>query len=235
MPARPGRGSPTARRWSPPRARGKGLIVLFHVTADTTWSNLPMSGLFVDMLRRVVARAGAGAGRGERRREGGRRRRRARPIAPSTASASLGAPAGRSRADRRRFRRPGRRAPSARLLRPGRRARSGQRAGAGRGAGAGRLSAPVTIAAGGLDVAEPLDLKPWLLLAALLGFLADGLASLWLGRPPRFAQPGRRGAARSSARSPARRSLAPQARAADAARFRPATPTRRARPISPMS
>ena len=38
--------------------RGKGLIVLFHVTADTTWSNLPLSGLFVDMLRRVVAKAG---------------------------------------------------------------------------------------------------------------------------------------------------------------------------------
>ncbi len=38
--------------------RGKGLIVLFHVTADTTWSNLPLSGLFVDMLRRIVAKAG---------------------------------------------------------------------------------------------------------------------------------------------------------------------------------
>src|SRR5208282_6734331 len=48
----------------------------------------------------------------------------------------------------------------------------------------------LTIAAGGLDVAEPLDLKPWLLLAALIGFLADGLASLWLGRPPRFARSG---------------------------------------------
>ncbi len=35
--------------------RGKGTVVLFHVTADTTWSNLPLSGLFVDMLRRVVA------------------------------------------------------------------------------------------------------------------------------------------------------------------------------------
>src|SRR5271155_2020711 len=41
--------------------RGKGLIVLFHVTADTTWSNLPLSGLFVDMLRRIVAKAGAPA------------------------------------------------------------------------------------------------------------------------------------------------------------------------------
>ena len=38
--------------------RGKGLIVLFHVTADTTWSNLPLSGLFVDMLRKIVALAG---------------------------------------------------------------------------------------------------------------------------------------------------------------------------------
>src|SRR6516162_442516 len=38
---------------------GKGLIVLFHVTADTTWSNLPLSGLFVDMLRRIVAEADA--------------------------------------------------------------------------------------------------------------------------------------------------------------------------------
>src|SRR5271155_4747397 len=39
--------------------RGKGLIVLFHVTADTTWSNLPISGLFVEMLRRIIAEAGA--------------------------------------------------------------------------------------------------------------------------------------------------------------------------------
>ena len=39
--------------------RGKGLIVLFHVTADTTWSNLPISGLFVEMLRRIVAEAEA--------------------------------------------------------------------------------------------------------------------------------------------------------------------------------
>jgi len=35
--------------------RGQGWIVLFHVTADTTWSNLPISGTFVEMLRRIVA------------------------------------------------------------------------------------------------------------------------------------------------------------------------------------
>lgn len=35
--------------------RGKGLLALFHVTADTGWSNLPLSGTFVEMLRRTVA------------------------------------------------------------------------------------------------------------------------------------------------------------------------------------
>jgi hypothetical protein len=39
--------------------RGEGLLILVHVTADTTWSNLPLSGLFVDMLRRAVSLAGA--------------------------------------------------------------------------------------------------------------------------------------------------------------------------------
>jgi hypothetical protein len=35
--------------------RGLGWSILVHTTAIPTWSNLPMSGLFVDMLRRVVA------------------------------------------------------------------------------------------------------------------------------------------------------------------------------------
>lgn len=38
--------------------RGRGLLVLFHVAADTRWSNLPLSGTFVEMLRRTVALAG---------------------------------------------------------------------------------------------------------------------------------------------------------------------------------
>ena len=45
--------------------RGKGLMVLFHVTADTRWSDLPISGAFVDMLKRIVAMAGT-TGTGER-------------------------------------------------------------------------------------------------------------------------------------------------------------------------
>jgi len=42
--------------------RGRGLLVLFHVTADTSWSNLPLSGSFVEMLRRIVAIAGSEGG-----------------------------------------------------------------------------------------------------------------------------------------------------------------------------
>jgi hypothetical protein len=34
--------------------RGKGLVVLFHVTANANWSNLPLSGLFLEMLQRVA-------------------------------------------------------------------------------------------------------------------------------------------------------------------------------------
>jgi hypothetical protein len=41
--------------------KGKGMIVLFHVTADTRWSDLPLSGAFVDMLKRIVGLSGANA------------------------------------------------------------------------------------------------------------------------------------------------------------------------------
>jgi hypothetical protein len=45
------------------RREAKGLIVLVHVTANADWSNLPLTGLFVDMLRRVLDLApAAGAG-----------------------------------------------------------------------------------------------------------------------------------------------------------------------------
>jgi len=41
--------------------KGKGMIVLFHVTADTKWSDLPLSGAFVDMLKHIVGISGAAA------------------------------------------------------------------------------------------------------------------------------------------------------------------------------
>ena len=44
------------------RIFGRGRVVLFHVTANADWSNLPLSGLFVDMLRRLLALSAGVAG-----------------------------------------------------------------------------------------------------------------------------------------------------------------------------
>ncbi len=38
--------------------RGRGWIVLFHVTAGPTWSSLPLSGLYIEMLKRLMDLAG---------------------------------------------------------------------------------------------------------------------------------------------------------------------------------
>ncbi|KOF21272.1 RNA-binding protein [Ensifer adhaerens] len=48
-------------------ARGAGRIILFHVSAEATWSNLPISGDFVEMLRRSVqlSRGGGVANEGK--------------------------------------------------------------------------------------------------------------------------------------------------------------------------
>jgi hypothetical protein len=43
-------GTPLVTR----KVLGSGEIVLFHVTSNADWSNLPLSGLFVDMLSRLV-------------------------------------------------------------------------------------------------------------------------------------------------------------------------------------
>lgn len=45
--------------------RGKGLLVLIHTGASPEWSNLPLSGLFVQMLRRIVAAGKGVSGEGE--------------------------------------------------------------------------------------------------------------------------------------------------------------------------
>jgi hypothetical protein len=44
------------------RRMGAGRIVLFHVSAESSWSNLPLSGDFVEMLRRVVQLSHTSAG-----------------------------------------------------------------------------------------------------------------------------------------------------------------------------
>ncbi len=62
------------------RKFGEGQIILFHVTANSDWSNLPLSGLFVEMLRRISA---LGIGRRRRRRHP---RAATKPSAPDSPS-----------------------------------------------------------------------------------------------------------------------------------------------------
>ena len=67
--------------------RGKGVVSLFHVSADMRWSDLPMSGSFVEMLRRIVDASGYTSNAGRRRRGRSQRRRPWRRCARSMASA----------------------------------------------------------------------------------------------------------------------------------------------------
>jgi len=156
--------------------RGKGLIVLFHVTADTTWSNLPLSGLFVEMLRRIVAQASA-----------------APPAAGAPGGAKVALPPWRTLDGFGSLSEP---PASAKPLPAGFAGAADPEHppgfyGAPESATAvNALSPGATLKAadysglkrrsGGLSIEPPLDLKPWLLLAAFLGFLVDTLASLRL-------------------------------------------------------
>jgi len=166
--------------------RGKGLIVLFHVTADTTWSNLPLSGLFVDMLRRVVARSGAAGNLQKAPGPEGQATRA--PYRILDGFGALGAPPATAAPIGEDFVGPGDGAHppgfygAADALEAVNALNTGETLALADYAG-------LPVSASGLDVAAPVDLKPWLLLAAFLGFLIDGLANLWLGRSARYLGP----------------------------------------------
>ena len=161
--------------------RGKGMIVLFHVTADTTWSNLPLSGLFVDMLRKVVALAGQ-TDRPPTEQPNGARPQKVETI-PATRTLDgfgvLGAPppsakpiAVNSDTVGDAEHPPGFYGPADALL-------------AVNAMGAKDTLDAVDYAGlhfgmQPLQSAAPVDLRPWLIVAAFLLFAADGLASLWL-------------------------------------------------------
>lgn len=44
---------------------GKGMLVMVHTTADAAWSDLPLSGAFVDILQRITGLAGMASVRAE--------------------------------------------------------------------------------------------------------------------------------------------------------------------------
>jgi hypothetical protein len=177
--------------------RGKGIVALVHVTADTTWSNLPLSGLFVNILRRMVALAGEtaeGAATGTSNAQGAQRAETVAPTRTLDGFGVLGDPpvtakpiavgfAGTSNADHP----PGFYGPPDAMV------------------AINTLSADAKLAAANFDglkldmqalrPAEPVDLRPSLIALAFLLFLADALATLWLGGV------GRRKAARAPARA----------------------------------
>jgi hypothetical protein len=165
--------------------RGKGLIVLFHVTADTTWSNLPLSGLFVDMLRRIVAEAdapGEGAAKGKVGEHGTVRP----PVRTLTGFGVLGPPPAQAEPIGDDFSGVG-----DALHPPGfYGARDSLRAVNALAPGEKLTPAnygPLAVHEGALATAPPIDLRRWLLPAALVGLLIDALVSIWLigGAPVR--------------------------------------------------
>ncbi|HEV2559964.1 MAG TPA: DUF4159 domain-containing protein [Microvirga sp.] len=157
--------------------RGEGLIVLYHVTADTTWSNLPLSGLFVDMLRRITALAGTPDNAGSEARNA-----EIQTVAPRLTLDGFGilsTPPATARAITRDFAKrateehpPGFYGPvdssvAVNAMVPG-----------------DRLLpldyAPLNARFAALEGARTLDLRAPLFTLALLLFIADTLASLWL-------------------------------------------------------
>jgi len=172
--------------------RGKGMNILFHITADTTWSNLPLSGLFVEMLRKITAISG----------ETGRELTEAGAVEPEAQKAEtvmptrtldgfgvLGTPPANAKPIAAGFEGsgdaehpPGFYGPPDALLAVNTLGAK-DRIEAADFTGLKLTSQP-------LRAAEPLDLRPWLIAAAFLLFIADALASLWLAGGLR--RPGRR-------------------------------------------
>ncbi len=158
--------------------RGKGLIVLFHVTADTTWSNLPLSGLFVDMLRRIVAEADA-PGEDATKAKVGEHGVVRPPLRTLNGFGVLGPPPPQAEPIGDDFSGVG-----DSLHPPGfYGTQDSSRAVNALAAGETLAPAsygPLAVHEGALAIAPPIDLRRWLLPAALVGLIVDALVSIWL-------------------------------------------------------
>ncbi|MCB1492444.1 MAG: DUF4159 domain-containing protein, partial [Rhodobiaceae bacterium] len=170
---------------------GEGWIVLFHVAADQRWTNLPLSGTFVEMMQRLTELAGAPKQPAETAGEAtaaadssgllntenaillapyqtldasgrlGEPPARTQPLAADAADTEIGPdhpPGFYGPADGLRALNLGR--PDMQLS---------------------PLDPPAGAATAlGYPDSEPVDLAPWLLLAAILILFADALAVLWI-------------------------------------------------------
>jgi hypothetical protein len=165
--------------------RGKGLIVLFHVTADTTWSNLPLSGLFVDMLRRIVAEADA-PGQGTAKVKVVEHGTVRPPVRTLTGFGVLGPPPAQAEPIGDDFSGVG-----DSLHPPGFYGERDSLRAVNALAPGGRLApanyGSFVVHQGALAIAPPIDLRRWLLPGALVGLMIDALISIWLmgGAPMR--------------------------------------------------
>ncbi|MDX7952720.1 DUF4159 domain-containing protein [Lichenihabitans sp. Uapishka_5] len=175
--------------------RGKGLVVLFHITADTTWSNLPLSGLFVAMLRRIVDLSGTVApGGGDK---AGASASEAATLAPSRILDGFGvleapppaarpfvasAPPAVSLDHPPGFYGPADALVALNLFGPADTLTRFEASG-------------LPFGRDSLLASEPIDLRAMLVTTALVLFLLDGLATLWLGGGLRRLRAGRPAAA----------------------------------------
>lgn len=150
--------------------RGTGWIVLIHTTANTEWSNLPISGLFIELLQRIAALAQGISG------DDGKTTYP--PLAtmdgfgvlgtpPATAVAIAGRDFGNTRA--------GPETPPGHYGRGDARRSLNVSTGIERIAPIAKIPSGVTMAS--YDVESGFDVKPWLLLIALLLALLDLMVS----------------------------------------------------------
>jgi len=154
--------------------RGEGWIVLVHTTANSDWSNLPLSGLFVDMLRRIVALSQGIAA-------GDVAEKSLPPIETLDGFGNLGAPAATTLPVSGKILEAGRVEPR---HPPGYYGMEGLRRAHNLGASNPTMT-PIAGVPAGVNVGfysrdDEVDLKPWFLAAALLLSLADLVIALAL-------------------------------------------------------
>jgi hypothetical protein len=151
--------------------RGKGWLVLFHTTGGPGWSNLAMSGLFVQMLERTVSMSRGVAAEADSKRplppfkvlDGAGRLTDPSPVATPIEAGAFDS------------------ARPAPYNPPGYYGSKAERRALNLGPAVGELK-PLELPAGissspYFETAE-FDIKPWLLAAALILLLLDGLAAL---------------------------------------------------------
>ncbi|OFW97665.1 MAG: hypothetical protein A3D94_18115 [Alphaproteobacteria bacterium RIFCSPHIGHO2_12_FULL_66_14] len=204
--------------------RGQGYLVLVHTTANTGWSNLSLSGLFVNMLQRLVTLSRGVAGDGVNK--------ALKPWRTLDGFGRLGAPPAGAQilpANAAETFKPRPTTP------PGLYGDENAQVAFNIG---GRVDTPKPLALPGGVATDKLseggetDLSRWFLLAALLLLLADLLISLWLrGLLPRALRLGR--AAPAALLLLAMFSGAPDADAQQPPSAAPASQTTRDRPRPP--